>query len=255
MSKERKNPILSLVSFVVIVIVLFVAFRGCNESDSDSTPSVSSTRPTTTTTSAPPPASAISYAEITDWNWRKDPSFGTDGTIRWNVQVKNNSSRYFDSVHVEFTTYDASQRLVSSTFTYVEAIPPRGRRSASSYADLYGTETKATIQVTSVRTSDDDRWNLSAAEITDWNWRKDPSFGTGGTIKWNVTVKSMTSRYIETVRIEFTTYDSSGKLVSTTFTYVDAIAPGSTRSESSYADYYRTEEKASITITSVRYSD
>ena len=252
---KSKHPFVSLVSFVILVFVFFVAFRGCDDSEPSSSRSYSSDRTTTSTTTTSQPPAVTTYAEIIAWNWRKDPSFGTDGTIKWNVQVKNSSNLYFDNVRIEFTTYDASDRLVSSTFSYVDAIPPGGTRSESSFADLYGTEQRATIQVTRVSTSTYDQWNLDAAEISDWNWRKDASFGTDGTIHWTVQIRNTSGRYIESVRVEFTTYDSSGKLVSTTFTYVDAIAPGGTRSESSYADYYRTEEKAATVITNVRFSN
>ena len=37
-------------------------------------------------------SSNLAAAEIIGWNWRKDPSFGTKGTIKWNVQVRNKSS-------------------------------------------------------------------------------------------------------------------------------------------------------------------
>jgi hypothetical protein len=96
--------------------------------------------------------------------------------------------------------------------------------------------------------------NLAAAEIVGWNWRKDPSFGTHGTIKWNVQVRNKTSDNISSVKVEFTTYDKSGKLISSTFTYVSAIPPGQTRSGESFADLYMTEEKAAVQIADVRLS-
>ena len=91
-----------------------------------------------------------STVEIADWNWNVDPNFGTDGTIKWNVQVRNKSSRNVKSVRVEFTTFDAAGALVSTTFTYVHAIPAGGTRSDASYADLYGTETRAQVQIVDV---------------------------------------------------------------------------------------------------------
>src|SRR2546425_2108898 len=44
----------------------------------------------------------LDAAEITHWNWRKDPDFGTRGTIKWDVQVRNKSSQNISSVKVEF---------------------------------------------------------------------------------------------------------------------------------------------------------
>jgi hypothetical protein len=97
-----------------------------------------------------------------------------------------------------------------------------------------------------------DSSNLDAAEIADFNWRMDPSFGTRGTIKWNVEVRNKSSQNISTVKVDFTTYDQSGKLIATTFTYVNAIPPGQTRSTESYADLYGTEVRANAQISDVR---
>ncbi|HLO78343.1 MAG TPA: FxLYD domain-containing protein [Magnetospirillum sp.] len=97
--------------------------------------------------------------------------------------------------------------------------------------------------------------NLDAVQISDWNWKADPSFGGRGTIKWNVSLKNMSNKNIRDARVELTTYDKGGKLVSTTFTYVHAIPPGEIRSDSSFADYYRTEAQASIKVVNVIFSE
>jgi zinc-ribbon domain len=75
-------------------------------------------------TTGPSNSSAINAAEITSWNWRPDPSFGTRGTIKWNVEVRNKSSRNIRDVKVEFSTYDSAGNLIATTFTFVNAIPP-----------------------------------------------------------------------------------------------------------------------------------
>jgi len=95
----------------------------------------------------------------------------------------------------------------------------------------------------------------NAAEISNWNWRADPSFGNRGTIKWNVEVRNRSSRNIRNVRVEFSTYDSDGKPVGTTFTFVSAIPPGQTRADASYADLYRTEKTAAVKIVDVNFAD
>lgn len=94
--------------------------------------------------------SALRAVEIVNWNWRTDPHFGGKGTILWNAQVRNNSDKYIESVRLELTTYDASNKLVTTAFTFVEAIPPGGDES---YATYYGTEERAGVQVASVRFS------------------------------------------------------------------------------------------------------
>jgi hypothetical protein len=96
--------------------------------------------------------------------------------------------------------------------------------------------------------------NLAAAEIVGWNWRKDPSFGTHGTIKWNVQIRNKSSENISSAKVEFTTFDKAGKLIATAFNYIDAIPPGQTRSGESYADLYMTEDTATVQIADVSFS-
>jgi len=93
----------------------------------------------------------LSAAEITQWNWRKDPTFGTKGAIRWDVEVRNKSSKNLESVKVEFTTFDRNNKLIATTFSYVSAIPPGETRSDASFADIFGTEESATIKISGVR--------------------------------------------------------------------------------------------------------
>lgn len=96
--------------------------------------------------------------------------------------------------------------------------------------------------------------DLQAAEIVDWNWVADPTFADDGTIKWNATVRNVSTKYIDSVEIEFTTFDATGKLVATTSAYVSAIPPGETRSRASFADYYRTETRAEIKVSDVTFA-
>jgi hypothetical protein len=96
--------------------------------------------------------------------------------------------------------------------------------------------------------------NLDAAEIVDWNWQKDPRFGSRGTIKWNVQVRNKSTQNIRNVKVELTTYDKGGKLITSTFTFVDAIPPGEVRSSNSYADYYGTESTAKVQLGEVHFA-
>jgi hypothetical protein len=67
------------------------------------------------------------------------------------VEVKNKSQRNISTVRVNFTSYDGQGKLITSTFTYVHAIPSGETRSDDSYADLYGMEQTANAQITEVR--------------------------------------------------------------------------------------------------------
>jgi hypothetical protein len=107
---------------------------------------------------------------------------------------------------------------------------------------------------TSSHLTGEDPSSLKAVEIVSWNWRPDPSFGGKGTIHWNAQVRNLSQRYIESVRLELTTYDAAGQLVTTAFTFVGSIPPGETRSDESYADYYGTEQRAAVQVASVRFS-
>lgn len=106
------------------------------------------------TSSSPFAATDLTKAEVADWNWSKDPDFGTRGTIKWNVTVKNNSDRHMAMVGVQFTSFDKDGKLVSTRTTYVSAIPSGQSRSEDSYADLYGTEVKANVVIESIRYAD-----------------------------------------------------------------------------------------------------
>jgi hypothetical protein len=95
-------------------------------------------------------ASDLAAVKVDDWNWGADPEFGSRGAIKWNVNVRNVSDRYVQSVKVELTTFDRANKLIASDFTYVDAIPPGGTRSVEATGDYYGNEANATLQVTDV---------------------------------------------------------------------------------------------------------
>jgi len=95
--------------------------------------------------------SAESSVTVVDSNWQADPSFGSSGSVRWVAMVRNNSQKHVEKVIVEFTTFDSSGRLITSTTSYAAAIPPGETRNAESYADYYGTEHSATFKISSVR--------------------------------------------------------------------------------------------------------
>ncbi len=107
---------------------------------------------------------------------------------------------------------------------------------------------------TSPLSASSDQSSLSAVKIEDWNWASDPTFGTKGVVRWNVEIRNLSDRYIESVKVELTTYDKSGKLIATDFTYVDAIPPHDTRSKEGLADYYGTEDTATLKVAEVRFA-
>lgn len=97
--------------------------------------------------------------------------------------------------------------------------------------------------------------NLTAVNLDDWNWTIDPSFAGGrGTIKWTAAVRNTSDRPVARVKVEFSTYDESGRLLASGFTYLTGIPPGGTRTQQSYADYYGTEKTADAQVAAVRFS-
>lgn len=89
---------------------------------------------------------------------------------------------------------------------------------------------------------------LPTIEIADWNWRKDPGFGGDGAVIWQGQVRNNSGRYVELVRVEFTSLDGAGSVVDTDFTYARGLAPGGTANFKGYATYYGTEDKGRVRI-------
>ena len=98
--------------------------------------------------------------------------------------------------------------------------------------------------------------DLSAVEITDWNWEKERyRTSDDGVVKWNVQVHNKSSRNIHRAKLEFTTFDSDGKLISTDEMYVWKILPGQKRASRGRADYYGTESSATVQIVDVKFAE
>lgn len=95
--------------------------------------------------------------------------------------------------------------------------------------------------------------DLSKAQIGSWDWEV-KSLGSRDTIKWRVEVKNLSDRPMEAVKVDFGTFDSAGKLISDTSTFVTAIPPGQSRASEGYADSYGTEANAKVKIGSIRYA-
>jgi len=85
--------------------------------------------------------------EIADWNWYSDSGFGVNGAVIWNVEVRNNTSRYIELVKVEFSTYDSSDKLITTDYTYVKGLSPGGTATAKSYATYFGREKTGRIRI------------------------------------------------------------------------------------------------------------
>lgn len=85
--------------------------------------------------------------EIADWNWHTDPDFALRGSVIWNVEVRNNTDQYIGLVKVEFSTYDSSDKLITSDFTYVKGLSPGGTATGKGYATYFGQEKTGRIRI------------------------------------------------------------------------------------------------------------
>ena len=91
-----------------------------------------------------------SAVEIVDWQWFKEPDFGTDGAVRWVVQVANVSRRPIYQAEVDFTSLDENGRAVASDFDMVQRVAPGDTATIDTRADLYGTEERARVRISNV---------------------------------------------------------------------------------------------------------
>lgn len=195
-------------------------------------------------------ASALSGVEVVSSTFFPQPNFGTEGAVIWAVEVRNVTSQLVASAEINFTSHDATGSVLASGTTFIGPIPPGESRVGQSFADYFGTEATAEFEVAEVEFASGAS-NLTEAEIVSSNWRADPDFALDGAVIWTVDVRNTTSRELELVQIEFSTYDGAGKIIAADFTFVGPIPPGETRSAESFADYHGTESSAKFRVASV----
>lgn len=188
-------------------------------------------------------------AQITSSAYYIDPDFA-EGTVVWVVEVRNPSNQVVESAEIDFTTHDAAGTVLASDFVIVGPIPPGESRAAQSFADFLGSEATVDFKVGEVRFATQDP-NLGRAQIASSNWRADPDFAFGGAVIWTVEVRNTTTTQLQSVRVDFASYDANGKIVAADFTFTDPIPPGETRSAESFADYHGTEATVKFQIASV----
>lgn len=85
-------------------------------------------------------------------------------------------------------------------------------------------------------------------EIVSWKWYKDPSFGIDGSVIWTVEVRNNTNRYVEHLKVEFTSFDIQNRIITSDFSYISGLSPGGSGSTKSYSTYFGAEKTASIRI-------
>jgi Divergent InlB B-repeat domain len=223
--------------------------QGCGTADSCSI-ELSSSKTVVAGFSAvpvPPPADL----EITSSAWYPNPEFEL---IDWVVEVRNNTDQIVEVARIDITTRDAAGKVLASDFTFVGPIPPGETRAHDGFADYHGTEATADFNVDDVQYTTEDQ-GLGLAQIVSSNWHPDPKAGEGGAIVWNVEVQNTGTMELESVEVDFVSYDANGKILDYDFTLVGPIAPGAQASAQGQADLRGGEASANFQVEGVTVSD
>jgi len=93
------------------------------------------------------PQSAV---EVVDWRWYPEPDFGTDGAVRWIVQVANVSRRSIYQAEYEMTTLNGDGQALTTDLGIVQRVAPGDTATINTRADYYGNEERARLRVTNV---------------------------------------------------------------------------------------------------------
>jgi hypothetical protein len=194
---------------------------------------------------APAAVTLLSYATYTD------PNFAGMGAIIWVADVRNNSQREIESATVNLTTYNAAGQILTTDALYVGPIPTGEARADQGYADYLGSEATIRVQLGEVRYSEHGG-ALTGAAIVNSNWRVDKTFAGSGAVIWTAEVQNTGAQPLESVRVDFSTYDQAGSIVAADVAFTDPIPPGETRAVQGYADYHGTEATAKFVVGNVR---
>jgi uncharacterized repeat protein (TIGR02543 family) len=195
-------------------------------------------------------SSALAGLEVVSSAFYPEPVFGVEGAVIWVVEVRNVTSQLIESAEVGFSSRDAAGEVLAVSSTFIGPIPPGETRVGQSFAEYLGTEASADFQVVDVRFATAPS-RLGEAEIVSSNWRIDSEFAGDGAVVWTVEVRNTTSAQLETVQVEFSTYDAAGKIIAADFAFLDAIPPGETRAAEGFADYRGTEATAKFQVATV----
>jgi hypothetical protein len=198
-------------------------------------------------TPAPPSADV----EVTSYAWYPDPEFEI---VDWVVEVRNNTDQIVEVAQVDFATHDASGHVLASDFTFVGPIPPHETRAHDGFADYHGNEATADVGVDDVQFSTEDQ-GLGLAQIVSSNWHPDPKAAEGGAIVWTVEVQNTGTMELESVEVDFVSYDADGKILDYDFTLVGPLAPGARASADGQASLRGGEANANFQIQGVTVSD
>jgi hypothetical protein len=195
-------------------------------------------------------APAGSGVQLTTSSWYVDPGEDDEGSVVWLAEVQNNTSQVAELVQVDFTSYDAANNVLGTDFVFLGPIPPGETRANESFAALVGGEARTEIRVGQVDFSDEDL-GLGVAKVVSSSWRADPEYAGEGAVIWNVEVQNTGAEELESVQVDFVTYDANGQILDYDFTFVGPIAPGARASSEGFAQLRGGEANVKFQIAEV----
>lgn len=86
--------------------------------------------------------------EVQSSKFHIDKEFAGEGAVVWTANVRNFSDQYIEKVRVEFTTFDDSDRIVTTDVGFASGLAPGGSAATKGYATYFGTEVKGSVRVT-----------------------------------------------------------------------------------------------------------
>jgi hypothetical protein len=187
--------------------------------------------------------------EVTSYAFYPDPTFAGEGAVIWVAEARNTSSQWVESAELDFASHDAAGNVLASDFTFVGPIPPGETRAGQGLADLLGTEASATVNVGPVTTGEADP-RFAQVPIVSSNWRVD-STASLKSVTWTVEVQNNTGAELQSVWVDFVTYDAEGKVLAADFTFVGPIPPDEKRASQGSADYHGGESTVAFQIRDV----
>src|SRR3954452_13617773 len=127
--------------------------------------------------------------------------------------------------------------------------------TGSTLAEWTGDAADCFVELTCALTMDQARTAVaqlamasSAVQVTSSAFHADPAFGGEGAVIWAVEVRNVGTQTVESARIDFTSHDAAGAVLSSDFTFVGPIPPGETRPGKSFAGYTGTEASADFNV-------
>jgi hypothetical protein len=140
--------------------------------------------------------------------------------------IMNQSQYIYTNLRVNIVCFDNAGRIVGGNYTYVDFVPDYNQIGFSSYVETYGevasTEIYPLVTSSTEKVEATDQWSKLIL-LEDNFYQGSYGWVYGGTLIYNDTQNPITDSVFYA-----TFYDSSGRVVSSGYDYIDFIFPGQT---------------------------